>query len=68
MSRRARATTARDRIGRFGFWILIAILGAIAVANIVSPPPPSVQAVAISALAMWLFVALAAWIDRHRIA
>ena len=62
----ARATTARDRIGRFGFWILIAILGAIAAANIVSPPPPSVQAVAISALGMWLFVALAAWIDRHR--
>ena len=64
----SRATTALDRIGRFGFWILVAVLGAIGVANVMSPPPPSVEAVAVSSLGMWLFVALAAWIDRHRAA
>lgn len=38
----------------------------LAVANIVSPPPPSWQAVAWTALAAWLFVLWGWWIDRHR--
>jgi hypothetical protein len=32
-----------------------------------SPPPPGVTAVAIVALAMWLFVAWGYYIDRHRV-
>lgn len=61
-----RATTARDRIGSVGLWALALLLLAIYVANIVSPPPPSVNAVAVSALGLWLFVLFAAWVDRHR--
>jgi hypothetical protein len=30
------------------------------------PPPPSVDAIAWTDMGQWLFIALAAWIDRHR--
>jgi membrane-bound metal-dependent hydrolase YbcI (DUF457 family) len=61
-----RATAATDRIGGVGLWVLGIVLVGISAANLVSPPPPSVTAVAFSALGMWLFVALAWWVDRHR--
>jgi hypothetical protein len=35
-------------------------------ASLFGPPPPNVATVAVSALAMWLLVAWAYWIDRHR--
>jgi membrane-bound metal-dependent hydrolase YbcI (DUF457 family) len=63
-----RATRARDRIGRWGLAGLVLFLIAIAVANLVSPPPPSVSAVAWSAQAMWLIVIAGFWVDRHRMA
>src|SRR5436189_26197 len=47
-------------------WSLLAFLVLIDIANIVSPPPPSWRAVAYTALAAWLFVPWAWWIDRHR--
>lgn len=61
-----RATTAKDRVGKFGIWTLIAFLFVVSLANIMSPPPPSNMAVTISALALWLVVVAAEWIDRHR--
>lgn len=61
-----RATTARDRAGSIGLWVLTLLLIGISVANVLSPPPPNVQAVAVSAFGVWLFVALAWWVDRHR--
>ena len=61
-----RATKARDRIGTIAWWALIVFLVLIYIANIFSPPPPSWQAVAYTALAAWLFVPWAWWIDRHR--
>jgi len=61
-----RATIARDRTGTVAFWALVGTLVAINIANIFSPPPPSAEAVAIAAEAMWLFVLWAFWIDRHR--
>lgn len=61
-----RMTRARDRAGSIGFWSLVAFLALIQVANVFSPPPPSWQAVAWTALAAWLFVPWAAWVDRHR--
>ena len=64
----ARATHARDRIGSVGLWGLVVFLLVIYAANVFSPPPPSVSAVAWSAQAMWLLVAWAYWIDRHRAA
>jgi hypothetical protein len=61
-----KTTRARDRAGRIGLWALLAFLAAIAAANLVSPPPPSVAAVAWTAQAMWLLVAWGYWVDRHR--
>jgi hypothetical protein len=63
----ARETTARDRVGSAGFASLVGFLVVVYVVNIVGPPPPNVRAVAWAAQAMWLLVAWAYWIDRHRI-
>jgi membrane-bound metal-dependent hydrolase YbcI (DUF457 family) len=59
-------TEARDRIGSIGLWALVVFLLFVYSANIFSPPPPSVDAVAWSAQAMWLVVAWGYWVDRHR--
>lgn len=62
----ARATQARDRAGRIGFIVLVVLLALLYLGNLFGPPPPSTQAVAWSAMAMWLFVAAGYWLDRHR--
>jgi membrane-bound metal-dependent hydrolase YbcI (DUF457 family) len=62
-----RTFTPRDRVGRWGFWIMIALLLLTYLANTQSVPP-SVTAVAVSAMGMWLFVLWAWWVDRHRAA
>lgn len=62
----ARATQPRDRTGRIAFAALVAFLAIVYVANLLGPPPPSVSAVAWSAMAMWLLVAWGYWVDRHR--
>jgi hypothetical protein len=62
-----RSTRARDGIGRWGFWALAAFLLVVYVANILGPPPPTVSALWMSAVAggailvVWLW-----WVDRHR--
>jgi hypothetical protein len=61
-----RSTTARDRTGRYALWALIALLVLLYVGNLWGPPPPSLNTLAIAGLAMWLLVAWAYWIDRHR--
>lgn len=60
-----RTTVAKDRRGRFAFWGLIIFLGGIWLANMFSPPPPSVTAIAVAALALGFTVPWAYWIDRH---
>jgi membrane-bound metal-dependent hydrolase YbcI (DUF457 family) len=62
----ARATRARDRIGRWGFWTFVAVLTLMWTASLAGPPPPDVRVVAWSNLAMVLFLAWPAWFDRHR--
>ena len=62
-----RTTRAVDRTGRLGFWILVALLAVIYVGNAFGQPPPSVRALALVALAAWIFPFWAAWIDRHRL-
>jgi hypothetical protein len=62
-----RATRARDAVGRWGFAAFALFVFVMYVVNLVSPPPPSVTAVWISAIAgAAILFAWAAWFDRHR--
>lgn len=61
-----RATRPLDRIGRWGWWIYVALLAVLYVSSN-GPPPPSVSALAWTSLGLWLFVPWAWWIDKHRI-
>jgi hypothetical protein len=62
----ARATRPLDRIGRWALIVLTAFLVLVYLGNVFGPPPPSIGAVVWSAQAIWLLVAWAYWIDRHR--
>jgi hypothetical protein len=62
----ASVTRPRDRAGTWALWTFVAALGGIYAASVFGPPPPSVQALAITGLLGWLFVAWAYWIERHR--
>jgi hypothetical protein len=61
-----RTTRWKDGVGRFGLYAYVGLLLLIAAANLLGPPPPSATAIGVAGLALWLFVPLAAWIDRHR--
>jgi len=63
----ARVTRSRDRIGSIGFWALIVFLIVVYIANLTSPPPPNVKALAIGALAGFLLPLWGWWVDRHRV-
>ncbi|MBI5868449.1 MAG: hypothetical protein HZB43_09205 [candidate division Zixibacteria bacterium] len=60
------ATRTRDRIGNWALWLFIIVLGGIYAANLFGPPPPDTKIIGWAALALWLFVPWAYWIDRHR--
>ena len=62
-----RATRSVDRIGRWGFYAMIAVIGVIYLVGVWSPPPADGRAVAMGALGLWLFVPWAWWVDRHRV-
>ncbi len=62
----AASTRARNAVGRWAFAALVAFFLLVYVANVLGPPPPSSEAVGATALAMWLFVPWAWWIDRNR--
>jgi hypothetical protein len=62
----ARETEAIDRTGHIGLWALVAFLVIVYCANILGSPPPSSAAVAWVTESMWLLVAWAWWVDRHR--
>jgi hypothetical protein len=62
-----RVTRAKDGIGKWGFWSFLVAVCAVYVANIFSPPPPSVRLLGIGALGLSsLLVLWAWWADRHR--
>jgi hypothetical protein len=63
----AAGTRARDRIGTWALWPLVAVLAALHVANLTSPPPPSTQVVAYADVVAVVFLAWAVWADRHRV-
>ena len=62
----ARSTQAVDNKGRYGFWALVATLVGFYALSIVSPPPPTVTALASGALIGWPLVLWPWWVDRHR--
>jgi hypothetical protein len=62
----ARAFPARDAVGRWALAALVVFVLLVYAANVLGPPPPSEKAIAVGGFAQWLFVAWAAWIDRHR--
>ena len=61
-----RTQKPRDAVGTWAFWALVALTSVIWITQPWSPPPPSSNAVAAVALAMWVFPWWAFWIDRHR--
>jgi membrane-bound metal-dependent hydrolase YbcI (DUF457 family) len=62
-----RATRARDRVGSWGLWAMVAVLVLFFLGGIFGSPPPSERALAIGALGLWLFVPWGYWVDRHRV-
>ncbi len=62
----AKATKALNKKGSIGLWSLVIFFLVINVANLMGPPPPSVDAIVWSAMLQWLFVIWAFWIDRNR--
>ena len=63
----ARTARARDRVGTYGFWALVAVLLLSYVGSLFSPPPPGRTALAVGGIIFgWLFVLWAGWSDRHR--
>jgi hypothetical protein len=61
------ATRARDRIGVWGLWSLVALLLVSYVAATFGPPPPNVTAIVIAdILGTALTVVWAYWVERHR--
>jgi hypothetical protein len=62
-----RGTVARDRAGRLGLWVLVGFLVLVYFANVFGPVPPNTTAVSVGALALWLIVFAAAWVDRRRL-
>jgi len=61
-----RTTRARDRIGSWALWTMVAVLLLIFLSGFTSPPPSTQRAIALGALGLWLFVPWGYWIDRHR--
>ena len=62
-----RATRARDPVGRWAFWSLVAFLVLVYFSSLFGPPPPSVRALCVTAITgAVLLVCWGWWADRHR--
>jgi hypothetical protein len=61
-----RTTRARDAIGRWALWGMVAFLALVFLGGAMGTPPPNERAVAWVTLALWLFVPWSWWVDRHR--
>lgn len=65
----ARVTHSTGKTGTWALWSLVAFFLLIHVANVFGPAPTAgtpAAAIAGPALAMWLFVGWAHWVDSHR--
>ncbi|MFZ2865648.1 MAG: hypothetical protein WA440_12915 [Ignavibacteriaceae bacterium] len=61
-----RATKTKNKTGTYSLIGLIIFLVLIYTSNLFSPPPDSVQAIAIVGNAQWLIILWGYWIDRNR--
>jgi hypothetical protein len=61
-----KATSPAGWPGRYGLAGLALILAAVYAANVLGPPPPGVDVIAVAGNATWLFVLAAWWVDRNR--
>lgn len=62
-----RVTRARDKIGHWSLWLFVIVVAVVYMANIFSPPPPSVEAILVVAIPfVWLLIVSAWWADRLR--
>lgn len=62
-----RTTRARDRVGRWSLWAMLAFLVLIFASGFAGSAPPSERAIGVVTLGLWLFVPWGYWIDRHRV-
>jgi membrane-bound metal-dependent hydrolase YbcI (DUF457 family) len=62
----ARASAARDQVGRWALVGLVTLSGVLWVTQPWSPLPPSATAVAWGALVLWLLPPWARWVEAHR--
>jgi hypothetical protein len=53
-------------LGTALFAALVVVRAVLFLASVFGPPPPNVEAVAITGILGWLFVGWGYWIDRHR--
>ena len=60
------ATSPRNRSGSWGAYGLLLLLVGVYLVTAFGPPPADSTAVAFGALALWLVVPLAGWVDSHR--
>jgi hypothetical protein len=61
-----KSTQAKNKIGLWTLWGLVAFLVMIYVGNLFGPPPPTVKPIAYLGLFQWLLVIWAYWIDHNR--
>jgi hypothetical protein len=59
-------TRAKDRAGVYVLWSLLIFLSGVYLSSVFGPAPPSVHALALTGLLLWITVPWAAWADRHR--
>jgi membrane-bound metal-dependent hydrolase YbcI (DUF457 family) len=63
----ARTTRARDAVGRFGLWGLVALLVLLYAASLLPGGAPSPAAFAVVGMILTaVFLSLGVWVDRHR--
>jgi hypothetical protein len=64
----ASSTRPKDKSGSYGLWSFVGLLVVLYLGNFFSPPPPSVNAVAIVGLCLAPLLLWVWWFDRHRTA
>jgi membrane-bound metal-dependent hydrolase YbcI (DUF457 family) len=59
-------TRARDAVGRYAFWSLMALLFFGWISVLFGPAPPDLKSLALGSLSLWIVVPWGWWADKHR--